>query len=116
MGIGTAARNYLVLSRVEEREHQRKVVESWFLTLPGISESDKKMMERSQKYNLGVSLVRFIVLEMLFLCLFAFYYYCLSVVACAIFVLWERGNQKQTQVWRQIKTILFGRTDILLAV
>lgn len=75
MGIGTAARNYLVLSRVEEREHQRKVVESWFLTLPGISESDKKMMERSQKYNLGVSMVRFIVLEMLFLCLFAFCYY-----------------------------------------
>lgn len=73
MGINVLT-NEMNLRRVEERENQRKKVESWYVSIPGIPASEKSIIEKSQRYQLGASLLRFFIIEMILLCAFAFFY------------------------------------------
>lgn len=61
MNIATATN----LRRAIENEERRERFASWYLTLPGIPAEEKKKLEKSLKYNLWKSLIRFVIIYMI---------------------------------------------------
>jgi len=72
MNIGTAARAVFHMQQVEEKESKREKIASWYVTIPGIPAQEKEKLEKSLKYNVWSSLIRFVVLYFIFSCIWFF--------------------------------------------
>ena len=72
MNIGTAANAVFHMRQVEEKELKREKIASWYITVPGIPAQEKKKLEKSLKYNVWSSLIRFVVLYFIFSCIWIF--------------------------------------------
>lgn len=72
MNIGTAARAVFHMRQVEEKESKREKIASWYVTVPGIPSQEKEKIEKSLKYNVWSSLIRFVVLYFIFSCIWFF--------------------------------------------
>lgn len=72
MNIGTAANAVFHIRQVEEKELKREKIASWYITVPGISAQEKEKLEKSLKYNVWSSLIRFVVLYFIFSCIWIF--------------------------------------------
>ena len=66
MNIGTAANAVFHMRQVEEKELKREKITSWYITVPGIPAQEKEKLEKSLKYNVWSSLIRFVVLYFVF--------------------------------------------------
>lgn len=60
------------LSYIHEKEAQRVSLASWYITVPGISEDEKKKIEKSLHYNLKKSLMRFTIALFVLMMIWAF--------------------------------------------
>lgn len=60
------------LSYIHEKEAQRVSLASWYITVPGISEDEKKKIEKSLHYNLKSSLMRFTIALFVLMMIWAF--------------------------------------------
>ena len=63
MGVATTVRDATNIERANENETRREMIASWYITMPGIPSSEKEQLEKSLRYNLWASLIRFIVLN-----------------------------------------------------
>ena len=72
MNIGTAANAVFHMRQVEEKELKREKIASWYITVPGIPAQEKEKLEKSLKYNVWSSLIRFVVLYFVFSCIWIF--------------------------------------------
>ena len=72
MDIETAARAAYHVRQLEEKELKRKKIASWYVMLPGIPVQEKRKLEKSLKYNVWSSLIRFVVLYFIFSCIWIF--------------------------------------------
>ena len=72
MNIGTAANAVFHMRQVEEKELKREKIASWYITVPGIPAQEKEKLEKSLKYNVWSSLIRFVVLYFIFSCIWIF--------------------------------------------
>lgn len=58
--------------QLEEKELKRKKIASWYVMLPGIPVQEKRKLEKSLKYNVWSSLIRFMILYFIFSCVWLF--------------------------------------------
>ena len=72
MDIETAARAAYHVRQLEEKELKRKKIASWYVMLPGIPVQEKRKLEKSLKYNVWSSLIRFMILYFIFSCVWLF--------------------------------------------
>lgn len=72
MNIGTAANAVFHMRQVEEKELKREKIASWYITVPGIPAQEKEKLEKSLKYDVWSSLIRFVVLYFVFSCIWIF--------------------------------------------
>ena len=61
MSFGTAAGTALNARLAEENELKREKIASWYITMPGVPDTEKEKLEKSLKYNAGKSLIRFAI-------------------------------------------------------
>lgn len=61
MSFGTAAGAALNARLAEENELKREKIASWYITMPGVPDTEKEKLEKSLKYNAGKSLIRFAI-------------------------------------------------------
>ena len=72
MGVATTVRDATNIERANENETRREMIASWYITMPGIPSSEKEQLEKSLRYNLWASLIRFIVLNFVLTCVWFF--------------------------------------------
>ena len=54
------------IRKVQDEEAKRERFASWYITLPGIPECEKEMIEKSLKYNVWKELLTLFVIYMIF--------------------------------------------------
>ena len=72
MGVATTVRDAANIKRANENETRREMIASQYITMPGIPSSEKEQLEKSLRYNLWASLIRFIVLNFVLTCVWFF--------------------------------------------
>lgn len=72
MGVATTVRDATNIERANENETRREMIASQYITMPGIPSSEKEQLEKSLRYNLWASLIRFIVLNFVLTCVWFF--------------------------------------------
>ena len=64
MGVATTVRDAANIKRANENETRREMIASWYITMPGIPSSEKEQLEKSLRYNLWASLIRFLAISL----------------------------------------------------
>lgn len=72
MSVGTTASAVFRMRQVEEKEEKRNKIALWYITVPGIPPQEKEKLEKSLKYNVWSSLIRFVVLYFICSCIWFF--------------------------------------------